>query len=162
MARLMIAKRWIVLAGVIVALVVVGGVLLVQFTTSTPGESATSPAPATPSDRTTSPEREEISRWDPGSQPPESAVESAHRLVAPDPAERRSALTPELNEALPSGGDVPAGADVVLDADGWREHDGYAIATGRLVVPNVPDQQIVIGFKIISGQWLITFQEDVS
>lgn len=158
----MIAKRWIILAGVVAAVIVAGVIWYVLSTPSAPGESANSPSPDSSSAQPTSAEREEISRWDPGSKPPESAVDSARRLVSPDPAQRRSALTPDLDEALPPGGEVPADADIVLDADGWRVDGDYAIATGRFVSPGVPDRPIVIGFRNVSGQWLITFQEDVS
>jgi hypothetical protein len=159
--RLKIGKRWILLlAGVVAILIAVGVVTVVQLTGTRPGDSASSPAPS--SDPATSPDREEISGWDPGTAPASSAADSARRLVSPDPAQRRSALTPDLDEALPKEAGVPAGADIVLDPDGWREHGEYAIATARLVVPGAPDQPIVIGFRNVSGQWLVTFQEDVS
>jgi hypothetical protein len=100
-----------------------------------------------------------MAEWDPGATPPAAAQQSARRLVSPDPAERRAAVTPELNETLEQGEQVPEHADVVLDVDGWREHGGYAVATGVLVVPGQSAERIVVGFVDISGQWLVAFEE---
>lgn len=109
-----------------------------------------------------SPDTAAIADWDRGTAPPPSAVRAARLLASPKLAERRSALTPELNATLPAGGEPPVGSAVTLDSDGWRQQATSAVATAQLTVPGQPAERIVLGFRQISGKWLVTFQESAA
>lgn len=100
--------------------------------------------------------------WDPGTAPPESATEATRRLASADPVQWRDALTPELAAELTPGGAAPPGTEITLDPDGWREKQGYAVATAELIVPGQPAERIAIGFKSVADRWLVTFQESLT
>ena len=96
----------------------------------------------------------------PGVAPPPPALDTANALLSPDPQTRGTALTPELAGIAGVPEAVPAGSAITLDRDGWREHDGFAVATATFTTPGQPPRQIVIGFQRDGDRWLIAFEEE--
>ncbi len=96
----------------------------------------------------------------PGIAPPPLAVDTANALLSPDPQTRRAALTPELSGVVDGTGALPDGSAVTFDQDGWREHDGFAVATATFTTPGQPARRIVIGFQREGERWLVAFEEE--
>lgn len=94
--------------------------------------------------------------------PPASANAAVHALVSDDPRQRNGALTPELARLISNSAHPQPGSNISLDQDGWSQLDHFAAATGTLTVPGKPPEKIVIGFKEVSGRWLVTFEESQS
>jgi hypothetical protein len=96
----------------------------------------------------------------PGVAAPAAAVHTADAVLSTDPKVRLAAVTPQLAQLADAPAATPAGTAIRIDADGWREHDGFAVATATLTVPGQPDRSIVIGFQRTGDRWLIAFEED--
>lgn len=75
-------------------------------------------------------------------------------------ARGREALTPELNTALPHGGErlFPAGSTFTPSAASWDQAGAYANLTGTLREPGKAPTKAEIGFVNRRGRWLITFE----
>jgi hypothetical protein len=87
-----------------------------------------------------------------------AGAESTVRLLLS--ARGREALTPELNTALPHGGErlFPAGSTFTSNAAGWRQARAYANLAGTLREPGKTPTKAEIGFVNRRGRWLITFE----
>jgi hypothetical protein len=87
-----------------------------------------------------------------------TGAESTVRLLLS--ARGRQALTPELNAALPHGGErlFPAGSTFTPNATGWHQAGAYANLTGTLREPGKAPAKAEIGFVNRHGRWLITFE----
>lgn len=96
----------------------------------------------------------------PGVAPPPQAGQTVSALLSPDPQIRRGALTPMLADAVGTSQVAPDGSIISLDSDGWREHDGFAVATATFTMPGQPARKILLGFQRDADRWLIAFQED--
>lgn len=136
-------RKWILLAAVLAVLAVGGTVLVLWNGSRTPEPAATDPAPVRP-----------------GVAPPPAAAHSADALLSPDPRTRQSVLTAELADAVGAIEALPPGSAITLDENGWREHDGFAVATGTVTLPGQPARPVVIGFQREGDQWLVAFEED--
>jgi hypothetical protein len=136
-------RRSILIAAVVV-LAIAGGTAYVLWDRS-PTSDATAANPVTPR---------------PGVAPPPSAARTTDALLSADPQARRAALTPELAGVVGAAEELPAGSTITLDQDGWREHDGFAVATATVALPGQSARQIVIGFQRDGDRWLVAFEEE--
>ena len=86
-------------------------------------------------------------------------AESTVRLLLS--ARGREALTPELQAALPHGGErlFPAGSTFTPNAASWHQAGAYANLTGTLREPGKAPTKAEIGFVNRRNRWLITFEE---
>ena len=73
-------------------------------------------------------------------------------------ARGHSALTPELNAALPTRRLFPAGTTFVPLAGTWHQAGAYANLTGVLRAPGHPPGRAEIGFVRRRGHWFVTFE----
>lgn len=75
-------------------------------------------------------------------------------------ARGRAALTPELNAALPHGGErlFSAGSTFTPNAASWHQAGAYANLTGTLREPGKAPTKAEIGFVYRHGRWLVTFE----
>jgi hypothetical protein len=90
----------------------------------------------------------------PGSVP--RAADSAVRLLVS--TQGRTALTPELNSALPVGRLFPASTTFTTTPGSWHQTAAYANVSGILRLPGHPPEHAEIGLVRRSGRWLVTFE----
>jgi hypothetical protein len=138
------SRLLIILVSAAVALVAIAGYVLWGTGTPPATDPASDPAQAD---------------WIPGGPPPPEAADTVGRLSSADPAERRSALAPDLDSIVAEINPLPDQATLVLDPQGWRGDDAFAAATATLTVPGQPGSRIMIGFERVDGAWLVTFEE---
>jgi hypothetical protein len=87
---------------------------------------------------------------------PKEIVTLVQTLLANDEQLQRSALTPELEAALPKGRFIPKDTVIHLNTKDWRQEDSYANIVGKINIPGKLQQYVLITFVYKQNGWKIT------
>ena len=92
----------------------------------------------------------------PGSAPPQATAAVATLLSSDDVAQLRTVLSPPVARALAPDQPTPPSEPVRVELADWGAQGPFAAATA-LVGPTDRQQAIDVGFRLVDGQWRITF-----
>ncbi len=92
----------------------------------------------------------------PDAAPPQATAAVATLLSSGDVAELRTALSPPLARSLAPDQPAPPSEPVRVELADWGALGPFAAATA-LVGPADRQQAIDVGFRLVDGQWRITF-----